>query len=260
MKYVVLSFDDGRKDFYTRALPILREYGLPATLNVVTEFSSQAQGADDAYMSWSEIKECEAEGIEIANHSNRHDNEIESIQKAAVTLKQKLPHVRDFGFASPNSDVCKANFVKFRPLMPEHACYIRSGNQLRRDGYGHVLLYLAAKFMHSSRLFTWYGRRNFIDTHNFDFAEDFFPSVAINADVDAQQAIQCVEAVPDEHAVVLMLHSILQPDECERGGDKWANSTLDFRSLCAYLQSKQDLQVVTNKALADIIRRNTVKA
>ena len=34
MKYVVFSFDDGRKDFYTNALPILRKYNLLATVNV----------------------------------------------------------------------------------------------------------------------------------------------------------------------------------------------------------------------------------
>lgn len=38
MKYITLSFDDGRKDFFTNALPVLKKYNLPATLNVITDF------------------------------------------------------------------------------------------------------------------------------------------------------------------------------------------------------------------------------
>ena len=38
MKYVVLSFDDGRRDFYVNAFPILMKYKLVATLNVITDY------------------------------------------------------------------------------------------------------------------------------------------------------------------------------------------------------------------------------
>jgi len=37
-KNIVLSFDDGRKDFYEYALPILKKYNLVATLNVTTGY------------------------------------------------------------------------------------------------------------------------------------------------------------------------------------------------------------------------------
>ena len=37
-KTVVLSFDDGREDTYTNAWPILKQYGLRGTINVVTDF------------------------------------------------------------------------------------------------------------------------------------------------------------------------------------------------------------------------------
>ena len=38
MKYVVLSFDDGCRDFYVNAFPILMKYKLVATLNVITDY------------------------------------------------------------------------------------------------------------------------------------------------------------------------------------------------------------------------------
>ena len=42
MRYVILSFDDGRRDFFTNALPVLRKYQLKATLNVVSDFVGHA--------------------------------------------------------------------------------------------------------------------------------------------------------------------------------------------------------------------------
>jgi hypothetical protein len=38
MKTIILSFDDARRDFYTRALPIIKKYNLTATLNVISDF------------------------------------------------------------------------------------------------------------------------------------------------------------------------------------------------------------------------------
>ena len=38
MKNIVLSFDDAREDFYTRAYPVLQEKGIKATLNVTSGF------------------------------------------------------------------------------------------------------------------------------------------------------------------------------------------------------------------------------
>ena len=38
MKTIILSFNDARRDFYTRALPIIKKYNLTATLNVISDF------------------------------------------------------------------------------------------------------------------------------------------------------------------------------------------------------------------------------
>ena len=38
MRYVNLSFDDGRSDTYEIAFPILKKYGLTATVNIVSDF------------------------------------------------------------------------------------------------------------------------------------------------------------------------------------------------------------------------------
>ena len=74
---VVLTFDDGFADFHERALPLLRRYGCSATLFVTTgwiaDAGRRAAGRRPGRMlSWSQIIEAAADGIEIGAHSHRH--------------------------------------------------------------------------------------------------------------------------------------------------------------------------------------------
>ena len=79
VKPVVLTFDDGFRDFSTSALPILRRHKLAATLYVVSGFV----GATSKWLTrigegsrplatWSEIRSIQAAGIEIGAHSVTH--------------------------------------------------------------------------------------------------------------------------------------------------------------------------------------------
>lgn len=67
-KSCVLTFDDGCKDIYTNAYPILQKYNIPFTMFVVTN----AVGADGC-ASWEELKEMQDSGLAlIASHSTNH--------------------------------------------------------------------------------------------------------------------------------------------------------------------------------------------
>lgn len=37
---ITLSFDDGRRDNYINAVPVLMKFGLPATFNITTDYIS----------------------------------------------------------------------------------------------------------------------------------------------------------------------------------------------------------------------------
>ncbi|UII25266.1 polysaccharide deacetylase family protein [Fulvivirga maritima] len=66
-KIAVITVDDGYKSFQTGAMPLLKKYGVTATLFINTETVGGS-----SYMSWEDIQEVNKEGIEIGNHSHSH--------------------------------------------------------------------------------------------------------------------------------------------------------------------------------------------
>ena len=67
---VLITFDDGYMDNYTNAYPILKKYGLKATIFVITGFLDRAQ---PGYFTWGQAAEMEASGlINIESHTVTH--------------------------------------------------------------------------------------------------------------------------------------------------------------------------------------------
>lgn len=70
-KPVIITLDDGYRDNYENAYPILRELGLTATFFIPTEFVDQA---NPSYMDWQMIEEMAAAGMRFEPHSKTHPN------------------------------------------------------------------------------------------------------------------------------------------------------------------------------------------
>jgi peptidoglycan/xylan/chitin deacetylase (PgdA/CDA1 family) len=71
---VVITFDDGLRDFYTAAYPTLKEYGLSSTMFLPTGFISDERLSHEGkeYMTWSEARELRANGVRIGSHTVSH--------------------------------------------------------------------------------------------------------------------------------------------------------------------------------------------
>jgi peptidoglycan/xylan/chitin deacetylase (PgdA/CDA1 family) len=76
---VVLTFDDAYTDFYTAALPVLRQHDFRAALYVptayvgdTTRFNGSSGEGSRPVLSWQALRDLAAEGVEVAAHSHTH--------------------------------------------------------------------------------------------------------------------------------------------------------------------------------------------
>lgn len=73
-KKVVITFDDGYRDFYTTAMNVLKQCGFTACIFLTTDrirnVSARLEGAD--YLTWSDVRELQAEGIQFGSHTVTH--------------------------------------------------------------------------------------------------------------------------------------------------------------------------------------------
>jgi peptidoglycan/xylan/chitin deacetylase (PgdA/CDA1 family) len=73
-KFAVLTFDDGYRDFYVSAFPILQEHHLPATVFLPTDFIDENRKTfkGKECLTWTEVRELQNKGITFGSHTLSH--------------------------------------------------------------------------------------------------------------------------------------------------------------------------------------------
>ncbi|KAA9396487.1 polysaccharide deacetylase family protein [Haloarcula sp. CBA1130] len=70
---VAVTFDDGFENVYTNALPVLREFDVPATCFLITDRIGGSTADGEAYMSASQVRELIASDlVTIGTHTHSH--------------------------------------------------------------------------------------------------------------------------------------------------------------------------------------------
>lgn len=122
-KTVVITFDDGYRDFYTDGLPVMKQCGFTATIFLATDriqdTPARIEGAD--YLTWPEVRELHAEGVRFGSHTVTHPD-LRSLDPEQIdyelgyskeTIEQKLGiPVESFSYPSafPEED---RDFTRF---------------------------------------------------------------------------------------------------------------------------------------------------
>ncbi|MFI5329385.1 MAG: polysaccharide deacetylase family protein [Candidatus Rokuibacteriota bacterium] len=143
---VVLTFDDGYHAFKDHAYPVLKELGFTATLFIYTDWV----GAGRAALSWTELRELAAAGMDIQAHSKTHadlrraqgETEAQYARRMQAELEQPqdlfnrnlgrrsqilaypygrweeglLPKVKEYGYVAAFSVRRQGNAAFVRPL------------------------------------------------------------------------------------------------------------------------------------------------
>jgi peptidoglycan/xylan/chitin deacetylase (PgdA/CDA1 family) len=113
-KLAIITFDDGFQDFYTAALPALRQYNFGATVFLPTAFVGR-DFKNRACMTWDEVRESQKAGIEFGSHTVNHPKLYEldlpqmraELKESKATIEKELGQpVRSFAypFAFPSAD------------------------------------------------------------------------------------------------------------------------------------------------------------
>jgi len=84
-KYVVITFDDGFRDFYINAFPILQKYGFTATVFLPTKYITDHSKKMDGkvHLSWDEVAELSRQGITFGSHTVSHP-QLRDLDKDAI--------------------------------------------------------------------------------------------------------------------------------------------------------------------------------
>jgi peptidoglycan/xylan/chitin deacetylase (PgdA/CDA1 family) len=106
-KPVILTFDDGYRDFLTAAMPTLRVHGFSATVFLVADRIGRTAHWDSGYgeparlLSWEEVRALQEAGIEMGCHSSLHRPMTEMRRTELVEDTMRARAILEEGLATP---------------------------------------------------------------------------------------------------------------------------------------------------------------
>lgn len=249
MKYIAFTFDDGRSDNYLLAKQIMDKYQFCGTVYVTTGFIDGTWEGKDVLKSPTrpltvdEIKELHASGWEIGLHGDKHQTQVDDMRTALDKLQLWGIENDDWGISVPNSDTDETEVATI--LASDYGkkiTYIRRGRKCNTSQLKNRVLYVLYSVLKSKWAYRHFNFQNILPLARIDRSN--IPSVVVKSNDEPDLIVDFITKLPENTAVVLMLHSILPTDHAMCWKDPWSWDEKKFEMLCSKLKA-----MVTNNEL-----------
>lgn len=250
MRYISLTFDDGRQDNYSYANLILQDYHMKATLFCTTGF---IDGTFDKPKDWKsageplsikELHELSNNGWEIALHGDRHVTSIDDSLESVKKIREMGFTKKVFGFSIPNSEIPQASFSEFKQrLYPNTLKYIRCGRAIDTSKLSSKLLFAIYNIVGVQRAYNSFNRKSVIKIDKYEACN--LPSIVIRCNDKPQMILKFLENLPDNTWVIFMLHSVLPKSSSSYRSDPWNWSVDNFKCLIDGISRMKNISVDT---------------
>lgn len=258
MKYVSITFDDGRKDNYTEAFPIMNKNKLTGTIFCTTGFIDKTWEKPTDWLSAGEpikieqLLELRKNGWEIALHGDKHTTAIEDLTIAIEKMKSWGLFETKMGFSIPNSAVPREELDDvIHSMLGSEIQYIRSGRRINTKKISARLLFIA----YSICKFRWaYNLFNVKNVNRIDSVNDEMIYSVVVRNKDSVNMIEhFIETAPENTWIVLMFHSVIDKDNPLYNSDPWNWSSEKFTTLCKFLSEIQSREIVRVMNMSEVM-------
>lgn len=245
MKKICLSFDDGLLDFYNNVFPILKKHKKVCTLNVITGFSDGSISTPKKYCSIEQIKEMKDYGIEIALHTNSHQQKT-TIQDLEISYKKLSSWIGDEnvnGLVLPFNQKITAEISEW--ANKNQIKYIRTSFNKTNSFFEFLIkIFSKLKLISVEKKTAALNSR----TKNQGNYSLFYSVEVLNSNLELCKNISfCLK---DDSFCIFMFHSVYK-DEDELKEITYKNGAISieiFESFLSFLED-QNLEIVTNSSL-----------
>lgn len=259
MKYVAITFDDGRSDNYDFAKPIMDAHGLRGTVYITTGFIDGTWPEKDVLQSPTkplqieQILQLHRAGWEIGLHGDQHQMQVEDTRTAMEKLQAWGIENTHWGISMPNS---RAEQTQLQQILccdyAERIAYIRRGRMCDTSKLSNKVFFALYTYAQSSWAYRRFNLPNVFRLQNADKA--FIPSVVVKAKDRPEMILDFINRLPEGAAVVLMLHSILPAGHPLCGKDPWSWEDKRFEVLCKGLQERTEQGIYQVLPLAELLK------
>lgn len=254
MKYLSITFDDGRDDNFETAFPIMQKYGLTGTLFCTTGFVDGTWEKDDDFLSADKpltienMREMREAGWEIALHGDKHTAEVDDLNTAAAKLEQWGLGSAPYSFSLPRS-VVDEKIIRDIVSGGKVSC-IRRARARDKQKLSTKILFGLYTFLNLDFAYNSFNRPSLNTLPPADKSSIF--SVVIRNEDKPERIAKFVKKAEDNTWIVLMLHSILDEKHPLYKTDPWNWSAKRFEALCASLADLEVQGIIKVVNMCDI--------